>query len=147
MQPQPKSNTTSIDYTTPTFSMSQWYFSRDCGYCSQYRPLCLKFFRTGASVDAEACIISCRHPRLSHFRLHTPSQGSTSTGLAQARPGPPIAHVDLQSRELRLMRKTPVSSGRLHVSRILSQFYSGAVALMIGPPYLNETDEATVSRI
>jgi hypothetical protein len=86
-------------------------------------------------------------PPSSLVTLSTPSQGSTSAGLAQARPGPPIAHVDSQSRELKLMRKTPVSSGRLHVSRILSQFYSGAVALMIGPPYLNETDEATVSRI
>lgn len=64
---------------------------------------------------------------------------------AQARPGPPIAHVELQSRETKLMRKTPAGSGRLHVSRFQSQFYSGAVALIVGPPYLNETGEVTVS--
>ena len=43
------------------------------------------------------------------------------------------------------MRKTPAGSGRLHVSRFQSQFYSGAVALIVGPPYLNETGEVTVS--
>jgi hypothetical protein len=46
-----------------------------------------------------------------------PIPGGSLIGFAQARLGPPIAHVKLRSREQNLMRKIHASPGRLHVSR------------------------------
>ena len=95
-------------------------------------------------IDMTAACTTCTHAMLACHNLNS-IPGAHLDWPAQARPGPPIAHVELQSRETKLMRKTPAGSGRLHVSRFQSQFYSGAVALIVGPPYLNETGEVTVS--
>ncbi|KAF4971291.1 hypothetical protein FZEAL_9888 [Fusarium zealandicum] len=48
--------------------------------------------------------------------------GTSLIGLVQARPVPPIAHVNFGSRERYLMRKIHASSGRLHLSRNQVQF-------------------------